>query len=107
MSGVTPLATNPTSGLSTYTGGNTLVSGLVWLVIALSNNKKSSGTATTGGVPLSDVKDAGGRVGDNRLNPAEVVAVGGRDVIGKTAGGAITASTYSGASNALSTSLTG
>ena len=35
------------------------------------------------------------------------MAVGGRDVTGKTAGDAITASTYSGASNALSISLTG
>ena len=107
MSGVTPLVTNPTSGLGTYTGGNILVSGWVWLVIAVSNSKTSSSTATTGGVPLSDVEDAGGRVGDNRLDSAEVVAVGGRNVMGKTAGGAITASTYSVASNTLSTSLTG
>ena len=105
-------ATNPTSGLGAYTCGKRLVSGWVWLVIAVLNSKKSSGTAATGGVPLSDeiptaVEDAGDRIGDNRFDSAEVVAVGGRVITGNTAGGAITASTYSGAHNALSTSLTG
>ena len=75
------------------------------------NNKKSSGLATTGGVLdfdeiPTDVADAGGRIGDNKFGSAEVVAVGGRITMGDTAGGAITASTYSGAHNALS-SLTG
>ena len=104
MSGVIPLATNPTSGLRTYTCGKRLVSGWVWLDIAVLNSKKSSGTAATGGVPLSEeiptaVEDAGDRIGDNRFDSAEVVVVGGRVTTGDTAGGAITASTYSGAHN--------
>ena len=112
MSGVTPLATNPTSGLGAYTCGKRLVSGSVWLVIAVLNNKKSSGTVATGSVPLSDeiptaVEDAGDRIGDNRFHSAEVLAIGGQVITSNTAGGAITASTYSGAHNALSTSLTG
>ena len=112
MSDVTPPATNPTSGPGAYTCGKRLVSGWVWLVIAVLNSKKSCGTAATGGVLRSDeiptaVADAGDRIGDNRFGSAEVVAIGGRVTTGNTAGGAITASTYSGAHNALSTSQTG
>ena len=73
---------------------------------------KSSGAATTGGVLgfgeiPTDVADAGDRIGDNIFGSAEVIAVGGQITKGDTAGGAITGTRFSGAHNALSTSLTG